>query len=162
MSIRSILQTVKRKYRNNPAIYLRIAPIFGVYRNLRIRCARLFHGYDGNLVVFSSLDGRTYNDSPRCISEALHAARPETDIVWLFKDAAKARQQYDIPDYVRALNAIESEGVSALARARVVVDNFNKRFYLNFPGKGQIYVQTWHGDRPFKRSATTTQAAKSI
>ena len=151
MSIRSILQPIKSKYRNNPALYHRLAPIFGVYRNLRMGCARLFRGYDGNMVVFSSLDGRAYNDSPRYISEALHAARPETDIVWLFKDAANAKAQYDIPEYVRALDSIGSEGVSALARARVVVDNFNKRFYLNFPGRGQVYVQTWHGDRPFKK-----------
>ena len=151
MSIRSILQPIKSRYRNNPALYHRLAPIFGVYRNLRMTCARLLRGYDGNLVVFSSFDSRSYNDSPRYISEALHAARPETDIVWLFKDAAKAQEQFDIPDYVRALDSIGSEGVSALARARVVVDNFNKRFYLNFPGKGQIYIQTWHGDRPFKK-----------
>ena len=151
MSIHTLLTPLKRKLRGNRNFYLRIAPLFGTYRNLRMGCARLLRGYDDNMVVFSAFDNRSYNDSPRYISEALHAARPETDIVWLFKDAAKARAAYDLPDYVRTLDSISAKGVSALARARVVVDNFNKRFYLNFPGKGQIYVQTWHGDRPFKK-----------
>ena len=151
MSIHTLLTPLKRKLRQDRNFYLRFAPVFGTYRNLRMRCARLFRGYDDNLVVFSAFDNRSYNDSPRYISEALHAARPETDIVWLFKDAAKARAAYDLPDYVRALDSISASGVSALARARVVVDNFNKRFYLSFPGAKQTYIQTWHGDRPFKK-----------
>ena len=151
MSIHTLLTPLKRKLRSNRDFYLRIAPAFGVYRNLRMGLARFLHGYDDNMVVFSSFDSRSYNDNPRYISEALHAARPETDIVWLFKDAKKARETFDLPDYVRALDSIGAKGVSALARARVVVDNFNKRFYLNFPGRGQVYVQTWHGDRAFKK-----------
>ena len=151
MFIRTLLAPIKKKLRGNRDFYLRIAPIFGVYRNLRMDLARLLRGYDDNMVVFSSFDNRSYNDNPRYISEALHAARPETDIVWLFKDVEAARAAYDLPEYVRALNSIDAKGVSALARARVVVDNFNKRFYLKFPGKGQVYVQTWHGDRAFKK-----------
>ncbi len=125
--------------------------LFGSYRNAIMRCARLFRGYDDNLVVFSSFYNRTYSDSPRYISEALHAARPQTKIVWLFDNPEKVREQFHVPDYVRCYHTIERRGVSALARARVVVDNAGKRFYLKFPGKGQYYMQTWHGDRPFKK-----------
>ena len=151
MSIRSILRPIKRSLRKNRQFYLRIAPLFGVYRNIRIVCTRLFRGYDDNMVVFSSFYGRAYNDSPRYISEALHAKRPETKIVWLFKDPETIRDQYDIPDYVHVYHNIERKGVASLARARVVVDNTAKRFYLKFPGKGQIYLQTWHGDRAIKK-----------
>ena len=52
---------------------------------------------------------------------------------------------------MRVLNSIDRDGVEAQARARVTVDNFNKRFYLKFPAEGQIYIQTWHGDRAFKK-----------
>ena len=151
MSLGSLLPNLKRRFRNDYQFYFRVAPIFGAYRNANMALARLLHGIDGNMVVFSSFDGRSYNDNPRYISEALHELRPQTKIVWLFKDVNAARAKYDIPDYVLALNNIAREGVSALARARVAVDNFNKRFYLNFPARGQVYVQTWHGDRAFKK-----------
>jgi len=77
--------------------------------------------------------------------------RPDVKIVWLFKDVEDAKRRYNVPDYVTGLNAIERKGVCAMARARVVVDNFAKRFYLMFPAKNQVYIQTWHGDRAFKK-----------
>ena len=70
--------------------------------------------------------------------------------MWLFAYPENAKK-YDIPDYVRVVCATSARGMAHLARARVVVDNFNKRFYLKFPGKNQIYIQTWHGDRAFKK-----------
>ena len=146
-----ILASLKRKLKQNRRFFLTFGRAFGTYRNAVMGCARLFKGIDGNMAVFSSFDNRSYNDNPRYISEALHALRPETKIVWLFRDVPYARANYDIPDYVQVLDSIGHPGVCALARARVVVDNFNKRFYLNFPGRGQVYVQTWHGDRGFKK-----------
>lgn len=153
MSLRSKMMSVKRKLKQGKLkkLYFAIGPLFGAYRNARIVCARLFRGYDDNMVVFSSFYLRTYSDSPRYISELLHEKRPETKIVWLFDEPEKARKAFDIPAYVTVCNSIGRKGVSALARARVVVDNASKRFYLKFPGKGQTYVQTWHGDRPFKK-----------
>ncbi len=125
--------------------------VFGLYWNLPMGLARLLRGYDDNMVVFSSFLNTAYNDNPRYISEALYAARPETDIVWLFDDVNAARRQYQIPEYVRVCPANRLSGKIALARARVVVDNARKHFYLSFPGKGQCYIQTWHGDRGFKK-----------
>lgn len=146
-----IVKFLKNLPKKNRKLYLALGPIFALYRNTIIRSARLFGGIDHNMVVFSSFDYRSYNDNPRYISEALHELRPETDIVWLFKDIPFAKQNFDIPSYVRIMHGISNEGVSAMARARVVVDNFNKRFFLDFPGKKQVYVQTWHGDRAFKK-----------
>ena len=150
MSIRTLLLPLKRKLRANQSFYFRFGRVFGLYRNAIMGSARLLGGIDDNLVVFASFDYRSYNDSPRYISEMLHKVRPETRIVWLFKDGEAARQRFQIPDYVQIYESIENRGVRALARARVVVDNYNQRYYLNFPGKNQIYIQTWHGDRPFK------------
>lgn len=146
-----IVKYLKNLPKKNRKLYLALGPIFALYRNTIIRTARLFGGVAQNTVVFSSFDYRSYNDNPRYISEALHALRPETDIVWLFKDVEFAKQNFDIPSYVRTYRAISNSGVSIMARARVVVDNFNKRFFLDFPGKKQVYVQTWHGDRAFKK-----------
>jgi len=146
-----MLRALKNFVKKSRKVYLMLGPLFALYRNTIIRMARLLHGTDHNMVVFSSFDYRSYNDNPRYISEALHELRPETDIVWLFKDGEEARKRFDIPEYVRIYRAIANDGVSVMARARVVVDNFNKRFYLDFPGKKQVYIQTWHGDRAFKK-----------
>ena len=146
-----IVKYLKNLPKKNRKLYLALGPIFALYRNTIIRAARTFGGTDQNMVVFSSFDYRGYNDNPRYISEALHELRPETDIVWLFRDPEQARKIYDLPPYVRTYRAIANNGVAAMARARVVVDNFNKRFFLAFPGKKQVYIQTWHGDRAFKK-----------
>lgn len=146
-----MLKKIKQALKRNRRLYLWISPVFGLYRNAVMGCARMLHGYDGNLAVFSSFDSRSYNDNPRYISEALHRLRPEAKIVWLFRDVEKAKRDYAIPDYVHCANCISREGVSLLARARIVVDNFNKRSYIRLKYPQQVYIQTWHGDRAFKK-----------
>ena len=143
--------SLKHLVQKNRGLYLKLGPFFALYRNSVMQISRILRGTNYNQVVFSAFDYLSYNDNPRYISEALHELRPETDIVWLFKDGEKARERQQIPDYVRIYNSIENRGVAAMATARVVVDNFNKRFYLKFPGKKQVYIQTWHADRAFKK-----------
>ena len=151
--MRSFLFSLKRRLRKSRSFYLFLGQLMGLCWNIPMGLARLFRGTDDNLVVFSSLDYRAYGDSPRLISERLHAIRPDIKIVWLFKDPGAARQRYSIPDYVRVLpfSPRHPVGACAMARARVVVDSYNKKFYLRFPGRNQLYIQTWHGDRPFKK-----------
>ena len=146
-----MLAKLKHMLRPYRKLYLLLGWVFGLYRNCIMQCARLFGGLDNNLVVFSAFDGKSYNDNPRYISEKLHELKPEIKIAWLLNNPEAARRKFNIPDYVHCYNTIQRRGVSALARARVVVDNYAKRFYLKFPGKGQIYIQTWHGDRAFKK-----------
>ena len=149
--MQKMLLKMKRKVRRNHKLFLALGNVFGLYRNTLISLSLKLGGFDDNMVVFSAFDHRSYNDNPRYISEKLHELRPETKIVWLFNDVEQARKTYNVPDYVICLNSIQRKGVSALARARVVVDNFSKRFYLRFPARNQIYIQTWHGDRAFKK-----------
>lgn len=102
------------------------------------------HGVQPKKVLFTSFKGKAYSDSPRFISEALHAIRPDLEIVWQLADPAQA------PDYVRAVRPHTLAALTELSTARCFVDNFNRPIYLlKFPG--QLYVQTWHGDRGFKK-----------
>ncbi len=71
--------------------------------NRALRDNRKQWGIDNDLVVFSSYNMRAYNDNPKYISEALHKMRPQTFIVWLFKDVEAAKAKYAIPDYVRCV-----------------------------------------------------------
>ena len=66
------------------------------------------------------------------------------EIVWQLENPA------DAPDYVRVVPPHSLKALTELSRARCFVDNFNRPIYLlKFPG--QLYVQTWHGDRGFKK-----------
>ena len=122
-----------------------------------VQLSRATRGSDTNKVVFMSFRGRSYSDNPRVISERLHARRPETDIVWLFKGDCFREAIKKAPDYVRCVNRQSRKSWVELATARVWVDNFTKDPELRgFPGDKQFYVQTWHGDRPIKKIAYDT------
>ena len=95
-------------------------------------------------VLFTSFKGRSYSDSPRFISEALHALRPDIEILWQLSDSAAA------PDYVRTVKPHSLAALTAFATARCFVDNFNRPIYM-LKFSDQLYVQTWHGDRGFKK-----------
>ena len=103
------------------------------------RCfMRLCHGVVGvkqNRVFFSSFKGRSYSDSPARICEALHALRPDAELVWQLKHPE------DAPDYVRVVRPRTPAALLAICTARCLVDNFNRPHYmLKFPD--QLYVQT--------------------
>lgn len=109
-----------------------------------MRLQHCVHGVQPRRVFFSSFKGKSYSDSPRFISEALHELRPDLEVVWQLSNPEGA------PDYVRVVQPHTLRALTELATARCFVDNFNRPHYmLKFPG--QLYVQTWHGDRGFKK-----------
>ena len=105
--------------------------------------------FDPKRVVFSSFSGRSYSDNPRCISEKLHEMYPEAHICWLLREPKKWRDK--VPDYVRIYRANRWMSGFILGTARVWVDNFSKLVFPNRKMGQQIYMQTWHGDRAFKK-----------
>ncbi len=119
---------------------------------LIVLMTRLLKPIDKNKVVFVCFEGRSYGDSPRCISERLHELRPGTDIVWLYRKATFAEMKPYTPDYVRCVATYARRSWIELATARVWVDNFTKPDILRgFPKDRQFYIQTWHGDRSIKK-----------
>lgn len=117
--------------------------------NRTMRNARREHGIDGNMVMFSSYKMESFNDNPYYICEALHKMRPQTELVWMFRDLEKARAKFDIPDYIRCVSWNTPEGFSAMGRAKVLVDNWRKNDYLKL-GREQVYLFSPHHDRSFK------------
>lgn len=127
-----------------PALYKTLLAVRQVGGRAWMRGAYMLRGIRKNTVVFSSFKGRSYSDSPRFISEALHVLRPDIDIVWQLSNPA------DAPDYVRTVKPRSLSALTAIATARCIVDNFNRPIYMK-KSPGQLYVQTWHGDRGFKK-----------
>lgn len=117
-----------------------------------VQASRLAKGIDPNKVVFESWHGRGYSDNPRAISERLHAIRPQTEIVWLFRNSVIEEMRRKVPEYVRCVSVHSRAVWVELATARVWVDNYTKPPELRgFPKGKQCYVQTWNGDRPIRK-----------
>lgn len=110
-------------------------------------CNKL-HGVNQRKVVLKSFGGKSYSDNPKAISEKLHEIYPEAEIVWILKDPEKKKSI--VPDYVRIVKANSLEEIKELATAKVWVDNFCKPLWT-YKSREQFYIQTWHGDKPFKK-----------
>lgn len=101
-----------------------------------------------NKAVFESFSGKTYSDNPRALSEKLHELSPETEIVWLFSNPEEKKKV--VPSYVRCEKRDTKTMIKEYSTARIWVNNFTMQEFV-YKGKRNTYVQTWHGDRPFKK-----------
>lgn len=116
-----------------------------------VAASRALRGIDPRKVVFSCFQGRNYGDNPRYISERLHERCPGAKIVWLFRQDALEKVRPRLPDYVIPVSMKSMRAYAELATARVWVDNYTKNNLLTWDPERQFYIQTWHGDRGFKR-----------
>ncbi len=112
-----------------------------------IRWYALFHPIEKK-AVFTSHSGMQYSCNPRAVSEKLHELYPDFKIVWAMnKNHPEIQEQ--VPDYVKCV-FIGKKLYQEIATCAAYVTNcanrpdFHKR-------KGQFFIQTWHGDRPFKK-----------
>ena len=152
----SKLRTFKVFLRKNQKLFEILHPLHKAWRVALMRWAQRTRGINPRKVIFSSFEGRSYNDNPRYISEKLHELCPEAEIVWLFQ--TKAIDKVEVPPYVKKQYRITREGLIEQATARFWVDNFRHTESLWLDGKKQYYIQTWHGDRGLSAWATTTRS----
>ena len=146
---RSAWYLFKRRIIRTQWLFRLVHPLHKAYRVSLMWLAQRVCGIHPKKVVFTCFEGRRYGDNPRCISERLHELCPDSEIVWLFRKEALSKVQ--VPDYVKKYYMIGPAGLIAQATARFWVDNarHTEAVYLN--EKAQYYIQTWHGDRGFKR-----------
>lgn len=105
-------------------------------------------GINNKKVVFMSFGGRSFSDNPRAISEMLHKMYPDFEIVWMFINPNEKIKI--VPNYIRCVQTGSLKALRELATAKFWVDNFNKPI-TTYKSKNQVYIQTWHGDRGFKK-----------
>lgn len=112
-----------------------------------VRTCRLLRGIDRNKVLFVSFGGKSYSDNPKAVSEALHEIAPELDILWLFQNPESKKGV--VPDYVRVASAKSlKQYYREIATCAVMVNNYS---FPEIPKGKQLFIQTWHGDRAFKK-----------
>ena len=112
-----------------------------------LRLLRLFIVPQDNLILFVSYGGRKYDDSPRCIYEAMLRDKrfDRFEFVWAFSEPEK----YVLPR--GRIIKIDTLNYFVVAlKARCWVTNSAIERGLSFKGKHTFYFNTWHGV-PIKR-----------
>ena len=124
-------------------------------RTAQMRFYTMTEKVDPMKVIFSSFEGRSYNDNPRYISEMLHERCPEAKIVWVTRSDDVA-----LPDYVTRTRIYTPDCYRHMASARVWVTNQTIKPYYLLNTRRQDYINTWHGDRGFKKVGYDNAYAK--
>lgn len=95
-------------------------------------------------IVFESYNGKSANDNPRALFDAIRAECPKLPLYWSVRD-----RRVDVPEG----GILVVEGTAswhyALATCRVWINNNNFPYYVK-KRPGQYYLQTWHGT-PIKK-----------
>lgn len=120
--------------------------IYGLYyytANIAIKLLKIFVGTDDKLILFVSYGGRHFNDSPKCIYEAMLADSRFADyrLVWAFRNPSNK----DVPNKIK-IDTLKYY-ITALS-ARCWVTNVTIERGLNFTGKHTYYFHTTHGTLP--------------
>ncbi|WP_423057946.1 bifunctional glycosyltransferase/CDP-glycerol:glycerophosphate glycerophosphotransferase [Brevibacterium linens] len=95
-------------------------------------------------IVFESYNGKSANDNPRAIFEAIRAQRRDIPLYWSVRD-----RRVDVPTGGIPVVEGTTKWHRALAASRVWINNNNFPYYIR-KTNGQFYLQTWHGT-PIKR-----------
>ena len=103
---------------------------------------------DFDKVIFYADRGR-YRCNPKAIAEYIHSIRPKIKLIWVYTDT---EFNYEIPKYYRLVKFESNDYYREMATAGTWIFNLlmpqgtNKR-------TNQLYIQTWHGDKGFKKMA---------
>lgn len=129
-------------------------------RKLRIYdfCARIFIRFISlfvrvkKQVMFESFIGKQYSDNPRAISEKMHELYPDYTLVWALYPHNYEECKEHIPKYIKVVikKGLNLAYLFEIAKSACFVTNENLDPYF-FKRKKQFFVQTYHGDRAFKK-----------
>lgn len=101
---------------------------------------------NNNQILLASTNG-AFNDSPRAVAEYVNDHHIDLKLIWVYKNDL---QLAEIPDYVIPVKYDTDDYYQALATSHVwfmcylLPDGIIKK-------PGQLYIQAWHGDKPFKK-----------
>jgi len=108
-----------------------------------------------NRIVFCSYGGRGVGGDPGCIARALRRRHPELDIVWMLKDISTNVDEgfRKVRTYNPAISLLKQihilfHSAATFSSANVIVCDSKFNYFKKH--RGSLYIQTWHGDMPFK------------
>lgn len=136
-----------KKFAKNSII---LSQVFYALRGFRYSLTLFKYGkkdIQNDLILFNNFNGRGYGGNPKAIAEEFHRLYPDKRLAWTYAGNS-ARES--LPEYIMPVKHQSQEYFETMAVSKVWVFNV-------LPPKGtikrkeQIYVQTWHGDRPLKK-----------
>lgn len=119
-----------------------------------------FGKIDDKLVYFRTFSGRGYSDSPKAMYEYMLTAPEYRDFrfVWCFKEPEKfVFLKNDRTELVKFRTKADNK---ALRKAKYWITNYRMLNY-QYPRKGQVYVQCWHGT-PLKRLGYDLESSDNV
>jgi len=119
-----------------------------IIRNGAMRFYYRIRNNEEKSVYFSSFSGKQYSDNPRAISELLHKKDSCIKLIW----KAEKNIWHTLPSYVIPVLPGSLEDIRLQAQSDVWVMNagYSKKDGY-YKGSKIFYIQTWHGDRGFKK-----------
>ena len=126
---------------------------------LRVMCIfiSVFYRLNRKKIFFRAYNGLRYACNPRAISEKMHEMDPSMEIVWSMNDVNNVA---DIPDYVRVVKKKSFAEYRELFTSKFWV--LNAGLVVPCKRKGQLYMDTWHGDRAFKNVDKTSDGSSLL
>lgn len=98
-------------------------------------------------IVFSNFHGKLPGDNPYYIWQ--WAENNGIRSIWLVNDVKLAKKKYKTYKFTKFVSFRGIDAIFSLATSSVWVDNVRKP-WVTRKRKGQIYIQTWHGE-PLKK-----------
>ena len=119
-----------------------------------------FGKIDDKLVYFQTFSGRGYSDSPKAMYEYMMKAPEYRDykFVWSFKEPEK--YAFLRNDRTRLVKFRTRADNIALRTAKYWITNY-RMLNHQYPRKGQVYVQCWHGT-PLKRLGYDLESSDNV
>ena len=117
--------------------------VYSLYYYVMSFCVKLLRAFvktDDYLMLFVSYGGRHFNDSPKCIYDALKKDErfKNYKLVWAF------RNPDSFPSDIKKIKIDTLEYFLTALRARVWITNVHMERGLNFSGKKTYYLHTTH------------------
>ena len=144
--------SIKRIIKNNRILAV-IAYRFRSFRNRQ--GVRGFAGLpiDGQKILFYRPNGG-YGDNPKAVAEYIHLHYPQYRLIWASNDQ---RFFESVPNYLKPVLFESKEYFRELATAGAWVC-CSTLPYGTVKRNGQLYIQTWHGDKFLKKIANDAAA----
>ena len=139
--------TLRMEGRDSGAVSVNASPPWSVQERTKFGRFKLRERDWGPVdtgIVFESYNGKSANDNPRAIFDAIKSQRPDIPLYWSVRN-----RTVDVPEGGVPLVEGTARWHRTLATSRIWVNNNNFPYFLR-KRSGQFYLQTWHGT-PVKR-----------
>lgn len=144
MKIISVFRSIKNgSFRDKIKEKIYFTPFYKLYNIISP-----FEKIEDNKIILCA-GGDAYGGDPKYIAEYILEHNLDYHIVWLI-DKQRCKNLQSFPQKIEIVELFTLRSLHEYSTARIWIDNSRKIYYPK-KKKNQIYIQTWHGNFPFKK-----------